>query len=166
MSTYTSPMTMTTSSPQDLLIDVRSPAEFATGALTSDIAPTVNIEYQIIDQLPSIYAARGIHVSKDDRITLYCRSGRRSNIALQTLRNMGFGHARDIGGLEEARRVLDKEQVERQLAEEMGNLGRLEGQGDVLRKGGEGGGEKEDKKKYTRVKSLAALVEGLKALEE
>ncbi|KAJ4365167.1 hypothetical protein N0V83_008785 [Neocucurbitaria cava] len=149
----------------DLLIDVRSPAEFATGALASDIAPTVNIEYQIIDQLPSIYAARGIDVSKDDRITLYCRSGRRSNIALQTLRNMGFGRVRDIGGLEEARRVLDKEQVERQLAEEMGNLGRLEGEGHGLRKGVEGRGE-EDNRKHTRVKSLAALVEGLKALEE
>ncbi|CAO2658662.1 Nn.00g063850.m01.CDS01 [Neocucurbitaria sp. VM-36] len=149
-----------TTSPQDLLVDVRSPSEFATGALSSDIAPTVNVEYQIIDQLPEIYAARGIQVHKDDRITLYCRSGRRSNIALQTLKGMGYAHVRDIGGIDEARRVLDKEQVERQLAAEMGDIGEKEG------KGSEVDGGKDDPKKHTRIKSLATLVDGLKDLEE
>ncbi|KAF1849848.1 uncharacterized protein K460DRAFT_349991 [Cucurbitaria berberidis CBS 394.84] len=142
-------------SPQHLLVDVRSPLEFASGALASDIAPTVNIEFQIIDQLPEIYAARGIDVSKDDDITLYCRSGRRSNIALQTLKNMGYQHVRDIGGLDEARRVLDKEQVDRQLVAEMA---------EKEEKGGAGGSE--DPRTHTRVKSLAALVDGLKALED
>jgi rhodanese-related sulfurtransferase len=49
---------------QELLVDVRSPSEFALGHLASDIAPTINIEYQSIDQLPSIYAAKGINVDK------------------------------------------------------------------------------------------------------
>jgi rhodanese-related sulfurtransferase len=146
---------------QELLVDVRSPVEFATGPLTSDIAPTVNIEYQIIDQLPDIYAARGINVHKDDNITLYCRSGRRSNIALQTLKNMGFLHVRDIGGFDAARSVLDKEQVQRQLDREMEMAGLAvkepEMEREVLR---------EDPKKHVRAKSFGALVDGLKALEE
>jgi rhodanese-related sulfurtransferase len=140
---------------QELLVDVRSPSEFATGALASDIASTVNIEYQVINQLPEIYAARGIDVHKDDRITLYCRSGRRSNIALHTLKNMGYQHVRDIGGFEEARKVLDTEQVQRQLDAEL-----------EKQMGGEAGGEeKEDPKNHIRVKSFGALMEGLKALE-
>ena len=131
--------------PQNLLIDVRTPSEFSTGYLTSDMAPTINIEYQLISTLPAVYAEKGIQVTKDDRITLYCRSGRRSNLALQTLREMGFTNARDIGGLDEARRVLDREQVERQLEEE-----------EEKKKRGKG---------HERVKSFGVLVEGLKALE-
>jgi rhodanese-related sulfurtransferase len=139
---------------QDLLIDVRSPSEFATGFLASDIAPTLNIEYQSIDQLPDIYAAQGVQVHKDDCITLYCRSGRRSNIALQTLKNMGYRHVRDIGGFEEARKVLDREQVQRQLDAGM--------EGNISDEAGKGG---ENEKKDVRVESYGALVEGLKALE-
>jgi rhodanese-related sulfurtransferase len=150
---------------QHLLIDVRSPVEFATGPLTSDIAPTINIEYQTIAQLPGIYAARGINVNKDDNITLYCRSGRRSNIALQTLKDMGYMNVRDIGGLDAARAVLDREQVQRQLDGEMelAGLGTMqEGNGDM----GEKVGQQEDTKKHVRAKSFGALVDGLKALEE
>jgi rhodanese-related sulfurtransferase len=143
-------------SAQELLIDVRSPSEFATGALASDIAPTVNIEYQIIDQMPEIYASRGINVHKDDHITLYCRSGRRSNIALHTLKHMGYQRVRDIGGFEEARKVLDREQVQRQLDAEL--------EGAMKEEEAQEGG-REDPKKHVRVKSFGALVDGLKALE-
>jgi rhodanese-related sulfurtransferase len=142
---------------QDLLVDVRSPSEFSTGYLTSDIAPTVNIEYQIIDQLPKIYAARGTNVGKDDRITLYCRSGRRSGIALGKLKEMGFKSVRDIGGFEEARKVLDREQVQRQMDAELEKS---------LKHTTEGAGKEEDPKKYVRVKSFGKLVDGLRALEE
>jgi rhodanese-related sulfurtransferase len=145
---------------QHHLIDVRSPVEFATGPLKSDIAPTVNSEYQSIAQLADIYGARGIRVAKDDNITLYCRSGRRSNIALQTLTGLGYTDVRDIGGLEDARRVLDKEMVGRQMDAEIGDVSVL--------KEGEGGEEVENEntKKHGRAKSFGALVEGLKALEE
>ncbi|KAI4932782.1 hypothetical protein J4E85_003182 [Alternaria conjuncta] len=148
---------MSTMTTQDLLIDVRSPAEFSTGYLTSDIAPTVNIEYQIIDQLPEIYAAKGINVGKDDRITLYCRSGRRSGIALGRLRELGFKSVRDIGGFEEARKVLDREQVQRQLDAELEKS---------MVHTAEDTGSGEDPKKHVRVKSFGALVDGLKALED
>lgn len=141
---------------------MRSPAEFATGPLTSDIAPTINIEYQIIDQLPDIYATRGINVSKDDHITLYCRSGRRSNIALHTLKNMGYLNVRDIGGFEAARSVLDREQVQRQLDKEMEMMPRTTGKEGPI----EQGGKMEDARKHTRARSFSALMDGLKALEE
>lgn len=136
---------------QNLLIDVRSPSEFSIGYLKSDIAPTINIEYQLISTLPAVYSEQGIHVSKDDHITLYCRSGRRSNLALHTLRDLGYTNVRDIGGFEDARRVLDREQVERQLEEGL----REESVGE----------EKSEEKGHARVKSFGALVEGLKALE-
>jgi rhodanese-related sulfurtransferase len=146
--------------PNELLVDVRSPIEFASGALVSDIAPTVNIEYTAISSLPDIYAARGIPVTKNDHITLYCRSGRRSNIALQTLKNMGYGNVRDIGGFEAAKSVLDKETVQRQLDRELGTEGMVSG---GMTDKEEGGG---DEKKHTRTRSFGALLEGLKALEE
>jgi rhodanese-related sulfurtransferase len=150
------PRSAPTMNTQDLLVDVRSPAEFSTGYLTSDIAPTVNIEYQIIDQLPEIYSAKGINVGKDDRITLYCRSGRRSGIALERLREMGFKGVRDIGGFEEARKVLDREQVQRQLDAELEKS---------MKDTAEEVGGAEDPKRHVRVKSFGALVDGLKALE-
>ncbi|KAJ4334515.1 hypothetical protein N0V87_006843 [Didymella glomerata] len=46
--------------PQELLIDVRSPLEFSTGPLVSDIATTVNIEYTAIDSLAEIYALQNV----------------------------------------------------------------------------------------------------------
>lgn len=137
--------------PQELLIDVRSPLEFSTGPLISDIAPTINIEYTSIDRLPEIYAQQGIDVSKDDRITLYCRSGRRSDIAMKRLRELGWLNVRDIGGLDEARRVLDKETVARQL-DQMGGSEEVKVQDEVKSDGGE----------YGRRKSFGALLAGLK----
>lgn len=140
--------------PQHHLIDVRSPAEFSTGPLVSDIAPTINIEYTAIDALADIYAQQHVSISKDDHITLYCRSGRRSGIAKRRLEELGYTSVRDIGGLEEARRVLDRETVGRQLG--------LEGE--------EGGEEvvskKEDGRGDVRKESLNALLKGLEACEE
>ncbi|KAI8934092.1 hypothetical protein NX059_008854 [Plenodomus lindquistii] len=156
--------------PQHHLIDVRTPSEFSTGHLTSDIAPTLNIEYQSISQLASmIHAARGITVGKNDLITLYCRSGRRSGIALKRLQGLGYECVRDIGGLEEARRVLDREMVGRQLDEEMEIGGLKEGQngdgdgdgGGIGVRGERGGGKGDERMK----KSFGKLVEGLRELE-
>ncbi len=145
---------------EELLIDVRSATEFASGALISDIAPTVNIEYQSINQLPEIYIARGITVRKNDHISLYCRSGRRSNIALQTLKTLGYENVRDIGGFEDAKRILDKEQVERQLERELAEHGVANGVSGVKEEKDESEG------RGIRVKSFQELMDGLKALEE
>lgn len=148
------------SPPKNLLIDVRTPTEFATGALISDIAPTINIEYTLIHQLAEIYAAQGIHVSKDDNITLYCRSGRRSAIAKGVLEEEGWRNVRDIGGLEDARRVLDREMVGRQLERQVGEVGEVEGKEDG---GCEGKGKEGEEE---RQKSFGELLAGLRDCEE
>jgi phage shock protein E len=41
---------------------------------------------------------------KDAQIYLYCRSGRRSGIALEALQEAGYRNAVNIGGLQEAGR--------------------------------------------------------------
>lgn len=147
--------------PQALLIDVRTPSEYSTGFLSSGHTKALNIEYQLIDQLPSIYAARGILVQKSDAITLYCRSGRRSNIALQMLRKLGYENVRDIGGLEEARAVLKREELLRVV--------RVQGDNGVGKVGGVGKedekGEGEGEKKEARKKALGTLLNGLRGLE-
>jgi phage shock protein E len=80
-----------------VIIDVRTPAEYATGHIDS----AINIEYQLIGQQ---IASAG--VTKDDQVILYCRSGRRSGIALETLRNLGFRGVVDYGTIEDARQKL------------------------------------------------------------
>ena len=138
--------------PKKLLVDVRTPAEYSTGFLSANLADAINIEYQLIDQLPQILSEQGIDSEKTDDITLYCRSGRRSNIALQTLKELGYSNVRDIGGLEEARAVLKREEALRGL--EIVEVVAL----DVPN-----GGQNEDKQK-ARDKSMAELLAGLEEL--
>lgn len=147
--------------PQELLIDVRSPLEFSTGPLASDIAPTVNIEYTSIDSLAEVYALKNITVSRDDHITLYCRSGRRSDIAKKRLEQLGYKSVRDIGGFEDARRTLDRETVARQLE---GMAGDESAENDVT--GTAAGARKSDGKEEVRQKSLDKLLAGLKECGE
>lgn len=64
-----------------LIIDVRTPAEYADG----HVPGAINIPYDEMDA-----RAAEISVHKDERVVLYCRSGRRSGIAAKTLTEMGF----------------------------------------------------------------------------
>ncbi|MCW8330288.1 rhodanese-like domain-containing protein [Photobacterium sp. SDRW27] len=63
-----------------LIVDVRTNEEFIAGHLPNSI----NIPYDQIDRLPSI--------AKDitQPIFLYCRSGRRSGIAEQAIKQQGY----------------------------------------------------------------------------
>ena len=82
---------------KDIIIDVRTPAEFAA----DHIAGAINIDHEVI--------ARDIAqagVGKDDRVLLYCRSGRRSGLAMNTLKAMGYSRAENVGGIEQARKTL------------------------------------------------------------
>jgi rhodanese-related sulfurtransferase len=84
---------------KEVIIDVRTPQEFAADRISG----ALNIEYNNI--------ARDISkagVSKDDRVILYCRSGRRSGIAMNTLKSMGYSKAENVGGIEQARKTLGK----------------------------------------------------------
>jgi len=135
----------------EFLVDVRTHAEYSTGYLSNDLSTAVNIEYQSIAQLPEFYQNLGINVNKGDSITLYCRSGRRSNIALQTLRGLGYANVRDIGGFEEARALLLKEELGRRTDAERGALKMTAQENNGIEQ---------------RKKAFGALLDGLKALEE
>lgn len=89
--------------PRSILVDVRTPAE----RLKDHIHDSIHLEYQIIDQLPELH-----DIAKHDHIDLYCRSGRRSAIALETLKTMGFISLRDLGSIESARATLASEQTQ------------------------------------------------------
>ncbi|MCS6947201.1 MAG: rhodanese-like domain-containing protein [Steroidobacteraceae bacterium] len=70
------------SAPQSLLIlDVRTPEEFAAG----HIPGAINIPH---DRLAERLAE--LPVKKDSDIVVYCRTGRRSQIALAWLRQQGY----------------------------------------------------------------------------
>ncbi len=82
---------------QQLIIDVRTPGEFASG----HIRDAINIPYDVIGSRIAEYATR-----KDQEIVLYCRSGRRSGVALETLNKMGYTRAVNAGGFAELRKKL------------------------------------------------------------
>ena len=76
----------------DTVIDVRTPEEFASG----HIEGAINIPYDTITpNLPAL-----ARIGKDENIVLYCRSGRRSGIAMQTLASQGYRNLRNGGGLD------------------------------------------------------------------
>lgn len=75
-----------------LVVDVRTPEEFATGHLPN----AINIPYeQIVTELAKH------NIAKDSPMVLYCRSGRRSTIAIEALSAAGFNHLYNGGGYEQ-----------------------------------------------------------------
>lgn len=75
---------------QPLLIDVRTAAEYQTGHARA----AINIPYEAIaERIATLTPDRNTH------IVLYCRTGRRSGIAEQTLRQMGYQQVENRGGL-------------------------------------------------------------------
>jgi phage shock protein E len=84
---------------KDVIVDVRTPQEYAAGHLDG----AVNIEYGAIGQQISKAG-----ISKEDKVILYCQTGRRSGVALDTLKGLGFSKAENAGGIEQARKLLQK----------------------------------------------------------
>jgi phage shock protein E len=84
---------------KEVVIDVRTPQEFQAG----HVAGALNLTHETIAQ--TIASA---NVSKDDHVVLYCQSGRRSGIAMGTLKGMGFSNVENYGGLEQAQKRLQK----------------------------------------------------------
>lgn len=71
-----------------MVLDVRTPEEFAEGHL----ANAVNIPFE---QVTQEFMNRGI--PKDTPVVLYCRSGRRSGIAIADLVAAGYTQTFDAG---------------------------------------------------------------------
>ncbi len=77
-----------------LLVDVRTPNEFAQGHLDH----AINIPLDTVDT--------GFKdIAKDRSIVVYCRSGNRSGIAMQSLIKQGFINVHNGGGLSEMQKA-------------------------------------------------------------
>lgn len=73
-----------------ILIDVRSPEEHETGFIPGT---DMNIDYRDIQA-----RHRDIGAQLDDHVVVYCKSGRRSNIAAETLADLGYRHVYNVSG--------------------------------------------------------------------
>jgi len=82
-----------------LWIDVRTAEEYAVG----HVSQAINIPYeQIAARIPDVTDDR------DAVIYLYCRSGRRSGIAKESLDRLGYRNVVNIGGLPEAQQKAEQ----------------------------------------------------------
>ncbi|MBA3581087.1 MAG: rhodanese-like domain-containing protein [Gammaproteobacteria bacterium] len=74
-----------------IIIDVRTATEYAAGHIDN----AVNIPFDEIDK-----RIQEVTKDKNATIVLYCRSGRRSGIAQDTLADMGYKRVENGGSLE------------------------------------------------------------------
>jgi phage shock protein E len=82
--------------PNTYLVDVRTEAEYEAGAIPT----AINIPFDVIaDNLPT--------EDRSARIIVYCRSGNRSGIAADTLRELGFTNVTNFGAVSNWRGELE-----------------------------------------------------------
>ena len=74
-----------------IVIDVRTLEEFESG----HIEDSSNIEWQEISSIAD-------NINKDQKIYLYCRSGRRSQNATDILVDLGYKDVTNLGGIKDA----------------------------------------------------------------
>lgn len=82
-----------------VIIDVRTPQEFAAG----HIAGAINIPFDQIGE--GIKSVKGL--GKDQPVLVYCRTGRRSEIARDTLLQQGYKQVFDGGAIGDVARTLN-----------------------------------------------------------
>jgi len=75
--------------PKFVLVDVRTPGEFATGHLKGA---------KLVDFKAPNFAEEIGKLPRDAKILLYCRSGHRSGLAMETMKGMGFQDVRHMTG--------------------------------------------------------------------
>lgn len=80
-----------------LLIDVRTEAEWNSGHIRGAIL----IPYEQIGKRIAAVAK-----DKSRKIYVYCRSGRRSQIAKETLDRLGYKNVINLGGLQDAAKAM------------------------------------------------------------
>ncbi len=74
---------------KEIIIDVRTQAEWSQG----HIKDAVLIPYDVIST-----KIAAVTKDKNKKINVYCRSGRRSEIARQTLVKLGYTNVQNLGG--------------------------------------------------------------------
>ena len=78
------------SSEEHIILDTREQDEFDEGHIPGAILiPYTEIENKAEEMLPD----------KDKLILVYCRSGRRSKIAAETLAKLGYTNVKEFGGI-------------------------------------------------------------------
>lgn len=75
--------------PNTVLLDVRTPAEFAQGHITG----AVNVDVEA-----SNFAQKAAALDRTKNYAVYCRSGNRSKTAMSALQKAGVGHVFDLAG--------------------------------------------------------------------
>jgi phage shock protein E len=73
-----------------VLVDVRSPEEHVSGVIPGT---DLNIDFREIRS-----RHREIGAQLDDHIVVYCQSGHRSNMAAETLADLGYRHVYNVAG--------------------------------------------------------------------
>ncbi len=89
-------------SPGPVILDVRTPAEFASGHLEG----AVNIDVTAPDFVDVIAG-----LPSDGSYVVYCRSGRRSARAAAMMREKGFTDVIDGGAIDQAAEVTGRAEV-------------------------------------------------------
>lgn len=84
---------------EHIILDVREQDEFDEGHIPSAILiPYTEIENNAEEKLPD----------KDTLILVYCRSGRRSKIAAESLAKLGYTNVKEFGGIIDWEGELEK----------------------------------------------------------
>ncbi len=87
------------SGPRSVIIDVRTESEWAAGHLEG----AVLIPYERIGNEIS-----KVVTDKKDTVYLYCRTGRRTGIAYETLKKAGYENLINLETVEKASKVLNR----------------------------------------------------------
>ncbi len=90
------------------IVDVRTAKEYRAGHLRNAInIPHTEIRERIADHVRN----------KEDKITVYCKSGRRSGIAKKTLENIGYKYVVDAGAYAKLKEQEDKREEKEKTKE-------------------------------------------------
>lgn len=73
-----------------VLVDVRSPEEHRTGMIPGT---DLNIDFR---EMKTRHRELGVQL--EEHIVVYCQSGHRSNIAAETLADLGYRHVYNVSG--------------------------------------------------------------------
>jgi rhodanese-related sulfurtransferase len=75
--------------PDTVLLDVRTPSEFAAGHITG----AVNLDVQ-----SATFPEQAATLDPAKNYAIYCHSGNRSKVAMTAMGQSGFGHVFDLAG--------------------------------------------------------------------
>lgn len=83
-----------------VIIDVRDKEEHLSSS-KKIIDKTINIPLKKLEK-----NIKKLKLSKDTPISTFCQSGKRSKVAVQTLKDMGYTNVTDLGGVDNVEFIL------------------------------------------------------------